>query len=181
MHSCKDLPHPAASGRARCVTSARGQTKTANDRVEAIAVADGFQLHVILLDIGMPKLNGYETARLMRQKEWGRRVLLVALTGWGQETDRMRQRRRVRRSSHEACGRRRNTTPDREHAHRPLAHTRLNRAIPYAPIGTCDNKLVRPASGGLTELRIWAETIATRGSCFHPRRTSGLHPIVSAA
>ncbi len=66
------------------------ETKTANDGVEAIKVGDAFQPHVVLLDIGMPKLNGYETARLMRQKEWGRQALLVALTGWGQETDRVR-------------------------------------------------------------------------------------------
>jgi CheY-like chemotaxis protein len=38
----------------------------------------------------MPKLNGYETARRMRQKTWGRQMLLVALTGWGQEADRMK-------------------------------------------------------------------------------------------
>ena len=38
----------------------------------------------------MPKLNGYETARRMRQKAWGREMLLVALTGWGQEADRRR-------------------------------------------------------------------------------------------
>jgi CheY-like chemotaxis protein len=44
----------------------------------------------VLLDIGMPKLNGYETARLMRKKEWGQQAVLVALTGWGQDTDRAR-------------------------------------------------------------------------------------------
>jgi CheY-like chemotaxis protein len=38
----------------------------------------------------MPKLNGYETARRMRQKAWGREMFLVALTGWGQEADRLR-------------------------------------------------------------------------------------------
>jgi CheY-like chemotaxis protein len=38
----------------------------------------------------MPKLNGYDTARRMRQKTWGREMLLVALTGWGQESDRRR-------------------------------------------------------------------------------------------
>jgi PAS domain S-box-containing protein len=66
------------------------ETRTANDGIEAIEVADDFRPHAVLLDIGMPKLNGYEAARRMRQKEWGRKVLLVALTGWGQETDRLR-------------------------------------------------------------------------------------------
>ncbi|MEO8465281.1 MAG: ATP-binding protein [Gammaproteobacteria bacterium] len=66
------------------------ETRTANDGIEAIEIANEFRPQLVLLDIGMPKLNGYETARLMRQKEWGRRALLVALTGWGQETDRAR-------------------------------------------------------------------------------------------
>ena len=64
------------------------ETRTANDGLEAMEVADQFQPDVALLDIGMPKLNGYETARRMRQKTWGREMLLVALTGWGQEADR---------------------------------------------------------------------------------------------
>ena len=66
------------------------ETRTAHDGLEAMAVADQFRPDVALLDIGMPKLNGYETARRMRQETWGRQMLLVALTGWGQETDRAR-------------------------------------------------------------------------------------------
>ncbi len=66
------------------------ETRTANDGLEALNVADEFQPHAVLLDIGMPRLNGYEAARRMRQTEWGRQMLLVALTGWGQETDRQR-------------------------------------------------------------------------------------------
>jgi CheY-like chemotaxis protein len=50
-------------------------------------VAAAFRPDVILLDIGMPKLNGYETARRIRQQPWGRNVVLVAQTGWGQEDD----------------------------------------------------------------------------------------------
>ncbi|MEA3180804.1 MAG: hypothetical protein QOI59_4327 [Gammaproteobacteria bacterium] len=45
---------------------------------------------VALLDIGMPKLDGYEVARRIRAQPWGRRITLVALTGWGQESDRRR-------------------------------------------------------------------------------------------
>jgi PAS domain S-box-containing protein len=66
------------------------ETRTANNGLDAIELADQFQPDVALLDIGMPKLNGYETARRMRQKTWGREMLLVALTGWGQEADRRR-------------------------------------------------------------------------------------------
>jgi len=45
---------------------------------------------VALLDIGMPRLDGYEVARRIRAQEWGKSVTLVALTGWGQESDRRR-------------------------------------------------------------------------------------------
>jgi CheY-like chemotaxis protein len=45
---------------------------------------------VALLDIGMPKLDGYEVARRIRAQPWGRSMTLVALTGWGQESDRRR-------------------------------------------------------------------------------------------
>ncbi len=66
------------------------ETRTANDGLEAIEIAEQFQPDVVLLDIGMPKLNGYETARRLRQKARGEQLLLVALTGWGQESDRQR-------------------------------------------------------------------------------------------
>ena len=49
-------------------------------------------LNFILLDIGLPKLNGYEVARKIREQPWGKKMVLVALTGWGQEEDRCRSR-----------------------------------------------------------------------------------------
>jgi PAS domain S-box-containing protein len=64
------------------------ETKTAQDGLEALDVAATFRPDVILLDIGMPKLNGYDTARRIREQPWGKHVLLVALTGWGQDDDR---------------------------------------------------------------------------------------------
>ncbi len=65
-------------------------TRTAHDGLAALEVAEGFEPEVALLDLGMPKLNGYDTARRLREKPWGRQMLLVALTGWGQEEDRRR-------------------------------------------------------------------------------------------
>jgi len=44
----------------------------------------------LILDIGMPGLTGYETARLIRQEVWGRSAVLIAVTGWGQEQDKDR-------------------------------------------------------------------------------------------
>jgi len=65
-------------------------TRTAKDGADTLEVAAEFQPDVVLLDIGMPKLNGYETARRLRSAPASKRVLLVALTGWGQESDRLR-------------------------------------------------------------------------------------------
>jgi len=64
--------------------------QTAHDGVEALRVAGEFRPAVVLLDIGLPKLNGYETARRLRKEPWGSRVILIATTGWGQAADRER-------------------------------------------------------------------------------------------
>ena len=64
--------------------------RTAFDGVEALALADAFEPEVVLLDLGMPKLDGFETAREMRRRPWGPVATLVALTGWGQPQDRQR-------------------------------------------------------------------------------------------
>jgi signal transduction histidine kinase len=58
----------------------------------ALECAARHQPEVALLDIGMPLLDGYEVARRIRAEEWGRTMTLVALTGWGQESDRRRSR-----------------------------------------------------------------------------------------
>ena len=64
------------------------EVRTANDGKAGIAVAAQFRPDVVLMDIGMPQLDGYEAARHIRQQPWGRGMVLVALTGWGQEDDR---------------------------------------------------------------------------------------------
>jgi signal transduction histidine kinase len=64
--------------------------KTAHDGLEALRIAPEFAPHVILLDLGMPNLNGYETANRIRAQAWGRDIALVAVTGWGQPKDRKR-------------------------------------------------------------------------------------------
>jgi PAS domain S-box-containing protein len=64
------------------------ETKTAFDGVEALDAAEDFRPDIMLLDIGLPLLNGYGVARKIRESPWGKAILLVALTGWGQQEDR---------------------------------------------------------------------------------------------
>jgi PAS domain S-box-containing protein len=68
------------------------QTETVHDGVEAVEAADRLRPDVVLLDIGLPRLNGYEVCRHIRRQPWGKDVLLIALTGWGQEEDRQKSR-----------------------------------------------------------------------------------------
>ena len=64
--------------------------RSANDGLEALEVAETFAPQVVLLDLGMPRMDGYETAREIRRKWWGKSATLVALTGWGGQQDRQR-------------------------------------------------------------------------------------------
>jgi len=66
------------------------EVRTAYDGLEVLATGQMFNPDLIVLDIGMPVLDGYQTARQIRERPWGKSVHLVALTGWGQETDRER-------------------------------------------------------------------------------------------
>lgn len=64
----------------------------ANSGAEALACAADWRPDVALLDLGMPVMNGYEVAQRIRDFPWGKHVLLVAITGWGQDADRHRSR-----------------------------------------------------------------------------------------
>ena len=68
------------------------ETCVAHDGVEALRVAAEFRPDIVLLDIGMPGLDGYEVARRMRSLAKDRQLRIVAVTGWGQEADRLRSR-----------------------------------------------------------------------------------------
>ncbi|MFZ6876656.1 response regulator, partial [Undibacterium sp. Di27W] len=63
------------------------EVATAYDGETGFKVARAFQPGIVLCDIGMPKMNGYDTARAIRAEEWGKDVVLVALTGWNQGKD----------------------------------------------------------------------------------------------
>jgi signal transduction histidine kinase/DNA-binding response OmpR family regulator len=68
------------------------EVRIVHDGILAVEETAGFRPDVILMDIGMPGLNGYEAARRIRDQPWGKKIVLVALTGWGQEEDKRRAR-----------------------------------------------------------------------------------------
>jgi signal transduction histidine kinase/ActR/RegA family two-component response regulator len=82
--------NPDAAEMLRVMLTFQGHdVRVAADGVEATAIAEEFEPHVALLDIGMPRMDGLEAARLIRER-LGARVLLIALTGWGQDEDKRR-------------------------------------------------------------------------------------------
>jgi CheY-like chemotaxis protein len=84
----------AADSLAMMLQMMGNEVRTAHDGLEGVELAATFRPDLVLLDIGMPRLNGYDACRRIREQPWGKNVLLVALTGWGQEED--------KRRSHEA-------------------------------------------------------------------------------
>jgi signal transduction histidine kinase len=87
-----DDNHDAAEMLAVMLGTWGQETRVAHDGIQALATAEAFQPEIVLLDIGLPDLDGYEVARRLRTEPWGRRALLVAVTGWGQESDLERSR-----------------------------------------------------------------------------------------
>jgi CheY-like chemotaxis protein len=68
------------------------ETYAAHDGATALEAAENHRPDVVLLDIGLPTLNGYEVCRRIRQQPWGQEMVLIALTGWGQDADRRMSR-----------------------------------------------------------------------------------------
>jgi signal transduction histidine kinase/ActR/RegA family two-component response regulator len=66
------------------------EVRTVRDGLAAVVEAEAFRPDVVLLDIGMPKLDGYEAAKRIRAARWGQAMVLIALTGWGQDEDRQK-------------------------------------------------------------------------------------------
>lgn len=69
------------------------ETRLAYDGVAAVEMAQQFRPNVVLLDIGLPKLNGYDACRQIREQPWGADIVMLALTGWGQEEDRRKSKK----------------------------------------------------------------------------------------
>jgi PAS domain S-box-containing protein len=82
----------SAESLAMMLTMTGNEVRTAFDGEAGLEAAAAFRPDVAFLDIGMPRLDGHECARRIRSESWGGGVLLVAMTGWGQEEDRRRTR-----------------------------------------------------------------------------------------
>jgi PAS domain S-box-containing protein len=83
-----DDNHDAATSLAALLQINGNEAFTAHDGPAAIEAIEKHRPEVVLLDIGLPRLNGYEVCRRVRAQPWGRDMMLIALTGWGQEEDR---------------------------------------------------------------------------------------------
>ena len=80
----------AADSLAFMLRVAGHEVRVAYDGQQALDLAETFRPSLALVDIGMPRVDGYETVRRLREKPWGKDMLLIALTGWGQADDRNR-------------------------------------------------------------------------------------------
>jgi CheY-like chemotaxis protein len=80
----------AAEALTMLLTAAGHQVRVAHDGLAGLDAGEAFAPDVVLLDLGMPRLDGVGAAERIRATGWGRDALLIALTGWGQERDRMR-------------------------------------------------------------------------------------------
>ena len=85
-----DDNHDGARSLALMLNLTGNETSTAHDGLEAVAAAEAFRPDVILMDIGMPRLNGYDACARIREQPWGKEAMIVACTGWGHEDDRRR-------------------------------------------------------------------------------------------
>jgi CheY-like chemotaxis protein len=82
----------AADSLAMLLRTIGNEIRTAYDGLEALQVASEFRPEVVLLDIGLPKIDGHEVAQRLRRESWGRSMCLIAVTGWSDESDRARSR-----------------------------------------------------------------------------------------
>ena len=86
-----DFPQSAAI-LARLLRQDGNEVQVAQDGIQAVEAAADFRPDVAVLDIAMPKLDGFDVARMIREQPWGKNIFLIALSGWGQQLDRQRSR-----------------------------------------------------------------------------------------
>jgi CheY-like chemotaxis protein len=86
-----DFPQSAET-LARLLEKDGNEVQIAKDGVAAVEAAAEFLPDIILMDLAMPRLDGYQAAHRIRQQPWGKPMILIALTGWGQQQDRRHAR-----------------------------------------------------------------------------------------
>jgi PAS domain S-box-containing protein len=82
----------SATSMSMLLSLAQNECATAHDGRHALDLAETFQPDLVLLDIGLPEMDGYEVCRSMRQQPWGKNIWIIAMTGWGQAEDRERSK-----------------------------------------------------------------------------------------
>lgn len=88
-----DDNHDAAVTLGTLLTAMGHETRVVHDGLAAVEMAEAFRPDIVILDIAMPKLDGYEAATAIAERPWSTSTLLVALTGMGQAEDRQRAER----------------------------------------------------------------------------------------
>jgi CheY-like chemotaxis protein len=108
------------------VTSIGHVVQIAHDGPSGIRLLETFTPDALLLDIGLPGMNGYEVARRVRSMAIGEKILIVAVTGWGQESD----REHARQAGFD------------HHLTKPVRRVELERALRSVPRGTAREALI---------------------------------------
>ena len=80
----------AAESAAEILRLLGNEVSVVHDGLSAVHAVEVWQPEIVLLDIGLPGIDGYEVAKRVRQSAFGKNVMLVALTGWGQDQDKQR-------------------------------------------------------------------------------------------
>jgi signal transduction histidine kinase len=135
----------------------RHHVEVAHEGASALQIAEGFRPELVLLDIGMPGMNGYEVARALRKTPVGAEALIVAVTGYGQEEDR-------RRSREAGFDEHLVKPPSREHIEQVLNHPRLQRR----------GGAVAASPAPLTPRRAWASAPKPAGVRITPAPDASL-------
>lgn len=87
-----DDNHDSADSLGLLLKLVGNDVRVVHDGQVAVDVANEFQPRVVLLDIGLPTLNGYEAARKIREQPWSNQAVMIAVTGWGEDVDRQRSK-----------------------------------------------------------------------------------------
>ena len=82
----------AAESLGELLTVSGHTSRTAHDGIRAVELAEAFRPEILLLDIGLPGMDGYECCRTIRKQPWGKAIWIVGTTGWGQDEDRRKSK-----------------------------------------------------------------------------------------